>query len=98
MTTMTATMRTTKGGAVATSPGKKPAKKAPAKKAPAKKAPAKKAPAKKRAKANGNGKPACAARKAAPPAPAEPAADPDKDKALLDAFSQAIAQAVKGAA
>jgi len=47
MTTMTATMRTTKGGAVATSPGKKPTKKAPAKKAPAKKAPAKKAPAKK---------------------------------------------------
>jgi len=49
-----------------------------------------------RAKANGNGKPACAAPPAA--APVTPAADPDKDKALLDAFSQAIAQAVKGAA
>jgi len=68
---------------------------------------AKKAPAKKRAKtngngkatkANGNGKPACAARKAPPAAAAESAADPDKDKALLDAFSNAIAQAVKGAA
>jgi len=75
----------------------------PRAKASAKK-PAKKAPAKKRAKANGNGKAAktngnvssCGARPAAV-AP-EPAADPDKDKALLDAFSQAIAQAVKGAA
>jgi len=76
---------------------------------PRAKKPARKAPAKKRTKtngngkaaktkANGNGKPACAARKAAPPSPAEPTADPDKDKALLDAFSQAIAQAVKGAA
>jgi len=84
-----------KGGA-ATS-GKSGAKKAPAKKAPAKKR-AKTNGNGKTAKTNGNGKTACAARKAAPPAPAEPAADPDKDKALLDAFSQAIAQAVKGAA
>jgi len=75
--------------------------------APRAKKPAKKKTAKKTAKASngkpartngkatkGNGKPSCAARAAA----AEPAADPDKDKALLDAFSQAIAQAVKGAA
>ncbi len=76
----------------------------PRAKKPAKK-PARKAPAKKRAKVNGNGKAAktngnggssCGARPAA--VAAEPAADPDKDKALLDAFSNAIAQAVKGAA
>ncbi len=71
-----------------------------------------KAPAKKLAKRNGNGKPAkangktakangnggssCASRPAEPAA--EPAADPVKDQALLDAFSSAIAQVVKGAA
>ncbi len=42
----------------------------------------------------GNGKVPCPAAKKK----SEPKADPDKDKALLDAFSQAIAQAVKGAA
>ncbi len=74
----------------------------PRTKKPAKK-PAKKPPAKKRTKTNGigkatraNGGSSCGARPAA--VVAEPAADPDKDKALLDAFSQAIAQAVKGAA
>ena len=78
---------------------KKPAKKKPAKK-PAKASNGR--PARTHSKATngngkatkGNGKPSCKARAAA----AEPAADPDKDKALLDAFSQAIAQAVKGAA
>jgi hypothetical protein len=71
---------------------KKPAKKKPAKR-PAKASNGK--PARTNGKATkGNGKPSCAARAAAD----EPAADPDKDKALLDAFSQAIAQAVKGAA
>ena len=64
-----------------------------------------KAPAKKPTKTNGNGKaaksngkPACASRAATAASPADPAVDPTKDKALLDAFSQAIAQAVKGAA
>jgi len=70
---MTATMRTTKGGAVATSPGKKPAKKAPAKKAPAKKAPAKKAPAKK-----APAKKAPAKKAPAKKAPAEKIARPKK--------------------
>jgi len=44
--------------------------------------------------AKGNGKVRCPAAKNK----SEPKADPDKDKALLNAFSQAIAQAVKGAA
>jgi hypothetical protein len=75
-----------------------PRAKAPTKtKAPVKKA-AKTNGNGKPAKANGNGKPTCAARKAAPSAPAEPAADPVKDQALLNAFSSAIAQVVKGAA
>ena len=50
------------------------------------------------AKTTGNVKPACAARKVAPATPAESAADPVKDQALLNAFSNAIAQVVKGAA
>ncbi len=70
---------------------KKPVKK-PAKKPT--KVVAKKPASKSSRASKDNGKAKCPAAAKSP----EPKADPDKDKALLDAFSQAIAQAVKGAA